>query len=150
MAKLKNEASGILNWAVQGALKWQAGGLTPPQVVIEQSKKYREESDPLGEFLEECCVVAPTSQVTAKALWDAYHSWIVSNHERPLDRKVFSQKMSSRDFKRVRRGHDRTYTWVGIGLKSNRNLPPDPSPMRADADVNMALLDYKEQIEQRI
>jgi putative DNA primase/helicase len=150
MEKLKAEAPGILNWAIQGALKWQAEGVNPPQIVIEQSQRYREESDPLAEFLEECCELAQTAQVTAKEIWSAYLWWAKSNNERSVDRKVFSRRMRSHGFKCSRLGHDRTYTWLGIRLKRVNWPPTNPSNMRADADVKMPLLNYEKQIEERI
>ncbi|MCH5463531.1 phage/plasmid primase, P4 family, partial [Secundilactobacillus sp. HBUAS58055] len=39
--KLQREEVGILNWMVEGALKWQREGLIPPQIVQQASKDYR-------------------------------------------------------------------------------------------------------------
>jgi putative DNA primase/helicase len=138
MRKLKAEAAGILNWAIQGALMWQAKGLKAPQVVLEQSEKYREESDSIGEFFEDRCIVSPPSQMTVEALWSAYREWAASNEERPLNRRTFVDRMSSRGFKRGRHGHDRTRIWLGVRLKSE---PISATPgARADADVRIPLL----------
>lgn len=40
--------SGILNWAIEGALLWQQEGLKPPQAVTEATQAYREEMDVLA------------------------------------------------------------------------------------------------------
>jgi putative DNA primase/helicase len=146
ISKLKAEAAGILNWAVQGALMWQAEGLKAPVVVIQQSENYREESDALGEFIENCCVISWDSQVTAKDLWSEYRSWEMDNNDRPMDRRAFSERMKSRGFKRIRAGHDRTYTWTGLRLKSKSRQVHDPAPVRADADVKTLLLNQERKI----
>ena len=55
--ELMDEAPGILNWLVGGLIDYLEGGLRPPKVVTDATAEYRQESDPLGQFLGECCVV---------------------------------------------------------------------------------------------
>lgn len=43
----------ILAWAVKGCLEWQVSGLGIPPLVQEATDSYREEMDPIKEFLEE-------------------------------------------------------------------------------------------------
>ena len=47
--KLRQEFSGILNWAIAGCLQWQAQGLNPPQDVMEATHEYQAEMDVLGQ-----------------------------------------------------------------------------------------------------
>ena len=138
MKKLKAEAPGILNWAIEGALKWRSQGLRAPEIVVTASERYRCDSDSVGEFLDDQCNANPTGQVTAAAMRDEYVRWAQANDEHPLDRKSFSQKLETRGFKKVRKGHDRTWTWLGISLKGPE--PPVSAPVRADADVKSPLL----------
>jgi putative DNA primase/helicase len=140
VGKLKAEAAGILNWAIEGALKWQSQGLKAPEVVVRASERYRCETDTVGEFLEDRCNVSPTGQAAAAAIRDEYIRWAQANSESPLDRKAFSQKLEARGFKKVRKGHDRTWTWLGISLKGPEPPVPASAPMRADADVKSPLL----------
>ena len=141
---LRGEASGILNWSVEGARRWQEGGLQPPAIIGEASEAYREEGDVLKEFLEDGYLVDPIGQIPVATLWKAYVRWAELNHERQVDRKTFSQKMQMRGFKKVRTGHDRNWTWLGLSLKTSLPMTTDPlvvSPnVRADADVKMPLL----------
>ena len=51
--KLLEERSGILNWLIEGCLKWQRDGLREPPEVLEAVEQYRRESDPLADWLEE-------------------------------------------------------------------------------------------------
>ena len=142
LAKLLAEAPGILAWAVQGCLMWQAEGLNSPPIVQERTDAYKRESDPLEDFIIERCVVAPSARVTAAALWDAYLNWASDNMERaPLDRKGFSRRLEAKGFKKARQGHTRDWTWLGIGLKiDNRGFQDPRAAMRTDADVNFPIV----------
>ncbi len=51
--QLRAEASGILNWALQGCLTWQARGLEAPDSVMTATDAYQEAEDPLREFINE-------------------------------------------------------------------------------------------------
>ncbi len=120
--KLRAEASGILNWAIEGALKWQADGLKTPASVTAASQTYRQESDPLKEFLESRCEIGPNLFTTAASLWQAYVRWKTANDElNGLSRKSFSKRLQSRGFRRFQHGHERTWMWQGVRLLSDRS-----------------------------
>ncbi len=70
--KLKAEIPGILNWAVEGSLKWQRVGLRPPQCIAEASQSYREENDNLAQFIGEQCELGTLSEVPVSELRSAY------------------------------------------------------------------------------
>jgi putative DNA primase/helicase len=55
-------AQGVLSWLVQGAQEWVQGGLRPPAVVMETSKRYKDEQDRVKQFVEECCAVGDPDQ----------------------------------------------------------------------------------------
>lgn len=60
-AKLFEERSGILNWLIEGLMNYLENGLQPPAAVTMATDEYREESDPLGHFLDVACVVSGDS-----------------------------------------------------------------------------------------
>ncbi|MDS9468199.1 phage/plasmid primase, P4 family [Paracoccus sp. MBLB3053] len=76
-AKLWEERSGILNWLIEGLIDYLEGGLQEPQAVLSATNEYREESDPIGFFLESCCDVSgqPEDSETAKDLAQAFQFW---------------------------------------------------------------------------
>jgi putative DNA primase/helicase len=53
--KLRAEAPGIVNWAIEGALEWHKRGqqLDEPERVSRTTKKYRSDSDFVGAFVPE-------------------------------------------------------------------------------------------------
>jgi putative DNA primase/helicase len=140
MPILKAEAAGILAWAVRGALAWKNNGLGMPSAVKQASEAYREESDPLEDFIVERCTTAPEVQCAAADLWEEYKSWATENLvDRPLDRRAFSRRLETRGFNKIRTGHDRTWTWRGISVEPVENaveaLLGSRKSARADADV---------------
>jgi putative DNA primase/helicase len=121
--KLRAEAPGILVWAVRGCLAWQQDGMRTPDSVVAATEAYRVESDLLGEFLEEHCVLGPTYFVTAGALFRQYQEWANSQGigERDPARMTstaFGKKMGQR-FERGR-AHNGARGYRGIGLVSER------------------------------
>ncbi|ABL69094.1 hypothetical protein EO213_12880 [Paracoccus denitrificans] len=76
-AKLWEERSGILNWLIEGLIDYLEGGLQEPPAVLSATNEYREESDPLGFFLESCCDVSgqPEDSETVKDLVQAFQFW---------------------------------------------------------------------------
>lgn len=73
---IAQEGPGILAWAVEGCLRWQASGLTRPAAVMEATAEYREDSDQLAEFFLACCSVDNPESLTAfSAVQKAYNSW---------------------------------------------------------------------------
>jgi putative DNA primase/helicase len=113
---LKAEAPGILAWAVKGCLLWQREGLGIPPAVAEATSAYREESDHLGQFTDECCICDAGASVPSTDLWRRYCRWVEENEEVPLSRQVFAERMEKRGFRRGRSGHEGTRTWEGIRL----------------------------------
>ncbi len=73
--KLKAEAPGILRWLVEGCLLWQREGLESPEAVKTATETYRIESDPLGRFLEERCVLSDHVSVKRSELYAAFTDW---------------------------------------------------------------------------
>lgn len=112
--KLKEEAPGILAWAVRGCLKWQAQGLQDPAEVLAATAAYKQEMDLLGDFLTECCVVRQGARAAAGALYEVYINWCKKNGESALSQKSLSIRLRERGFAPDRTG--RVRYWVGLEL----------------------------------
>ncbi len=76
--KLKQEAPGILAWAVRGCVDWQRDGLQTPSSVRATTKDYRDESDIIGQFVEEYCIRKEGAQVQARRLFGFFKEWAES------------------------------------------------------------------------
>ena len=69
---VQNEGPGILAWLVKGYLDYQENGLIEPSIVTDATKQYRGDSDPLGDFLGEFCIVDHSAMVPASELFRVY------------------------------------------------------------------------------
>jgi putative DNA primase/helicase len=115
--RLKGEASGILSWLVVGCLAWQREGLCPPAEVREATAEYREESDPLADFINDECVVDDEGRVAIQSLYARYTTYCEGNGQEPLSRNSFGRAMNGRGFRRTRSGAGRIYYYSGLGLR---------------------------------
>jgi len=130
-AKLELELPGILNWAVQGCLAWQNGGLKPPPEVEAATAEYKAESDVLSEFISECCVRGKNETGSLKDIYKAYLLWFSDSEglkNKPLGKQSFRQKLTEQYFLVARSPkHDNAVMVFGAGLgKSKPSSPKEP------------------------
>jgi P4 family phage/plasmid primase-like protien len=108
-ATLRDEFSGILNWAIEGCLQWQANGLGAPLEVTEATKAYRNEQDALNAFIDGYCIKHEAARFSASKMCKLYC-------------EITGEKVSARAFNTMMTDHgwgsehSRTGTqFVGIG-----------------------------------
>ena len=122
--KLKADWPGILAWAVRGCLEWQKAGLQTPEAVQNVTNTYREDSNPLADFVAECCLLTPNATVSRSDIFDAYQKWAERNHDRnPLERTALFERLrglSGVSDDRRRQGGKPTRGFSGIGLCFSR------------------------------
>lgn len=114
--KLRRELPGILRWALVGCLNWQRQYLGIPRLVGEATRDYRQQSDQIGRFLHERCVMDPALMVAAQELYAAYATWCTTKGEKVQANNVFANSISSRKIEKIRRSSGNLY--VGVGLVS--------------------------------
>ncbi len=117
--KLRNEAPGILNWLIGGALAWQKRGLEAPDSVMLATSQYRTEQDHVGKFLVETMDVDGANSITAKALRDTYEAWCADAGEAAWTAHRIGRDLSARGFDSALVGQSRTRTWIGLDLKGS-------------------------------
>lgn len=69
------ERSGILNWALKGCASWQRDGLAEPSNVREATQQYRDELNPVNDFVRDRCVVEANAKVSRQELLKAYERY---------------------------------------------------------------------------
>lgn len=116
--KLINEDSGILNWLIEGCLKWQNDALVPtPACVLEATGEYESESDPLAEFIADYCVITKQAQSKASDLYKNYKQWAEGQgikEKEILSNTAFGRRMAQK-FKKIKNRDGAFYQ--GVGLK---------------------------------
>jgi P4 family phage/plasmid primase-like protien len=113
LTKLCKEASGILNWAYEGCIRWQAEGLNDiPAVVERASKDYQGENDVIGRFLAECC--EDGGKVYSSDLYRAYRDWSEANGEDKKRVTEFGHYLERNKYRKQRDKHGNC--WSGLKL----------------------------------
>lgn len=123
--KLKGEASGILNWLIKGCALWQEEGLTPPAIIQEALDIYREDEDPLGDFLMAHVEAEPRGVgLPHDKLMEAYLTWAKGmGIQRPYTSKMLTTRLRDRGWQSTRSKHVRNI-WMGWQLVSERIALP--------------------------
>jgi putative DNA primase/helicase len=121
--RLREEATGILAWAVRGCLTWQSSGLGAPDAVRDATEAYRSEMDVLAMFFEECCVFDKRAEAGASDLYRAYTRWCDGSGEHAETQKSFGTRLRERGL--TQRKADGRKVWIGIRLlaKDHRDDP---------------------------
>jgi putative DNA primase/helicase len=112
--KLREEASGILNWLLEGMAVWKLEKLRTPKAVLFATDEYRGEMDVIGNFIKEKCVQEKEMTVTIKRLYKAYSDWCDENHEHPVSERFFTLRLKEMGFVQDRTATERFWTGVGI------------------------------------
>ncbi|WP_170162039.1 DNA primase family protein [Paracoccus siganidrum] len=97
-AKLWEERSGILNWMIEGLIAYLEGGLQEPAAVLDATREYREQSDPIGMFLETACVVTgdPADSLFTKDLVQAFNFWLDQRGEGQWKDRTISLRLKEK------------------------------------------------------
>jgi putative DNA primase/helicase len=108
--KLLTELPGILAWAVRGCLAWQEEHLPMPETVRNATAGYKAESDIIGGFLEECCLLNEQAKVKSSALYNAY---VTFSGDKLMTQTAFSLNLLERGYTKEKMS---VFYWKGIGL----------------------------------
>jgi putative DNA primase/helicase len=81
LAEFQAELSGILAWAVTGAIMWHNGGLGIPPAVKKATDEYISESDLVGQFLDARCEMKPDYSIKRTTLYLEWKSFCESEGE---------------------------------------------------------------------
>lgn len=101
--KLRGETSGILNRLLDGLRDYlDQGGLSVPETVSQATAEYREDSDPLGRFLEACVAGEIGSRVQATAMHRMFIAWARANSASEWSARGLAMALKERGYTSVR------------------------------------------------
>jgi putative DNA primase/helicase len=125
-AKLREELSGVLKWAVRGCVEWRQHGLGRSAAVERATAAYRTETDVVERFFDDVCVFGPKEKVSRTELYEAWESWCMSEGEIDMGRKKFTGIIGERGVVKgfVDGKYNGTRLWKGIGLQTSTPTPP--------------------------
>jgi putative DNA primase/helicase len=113
--KLQQESSGILNWILEGTLRWKNEGLKTPAIVLNATDEYKSEMDVIGIFIKEQCVQKPEVSIRIRELYKAYSDWCEQNNEHAVSERFLGMRLKEMGFLQTRTSEARF--WVGLGLR---------------------------------
>jgi putative DNA primase/helicase len=114
--KLRGEASGILNWLLEGAKRWTVERLKTPQIITSATDEYRGEMDVIGNFIRERCVQEAGSSIRARELFKCYQDWCDENNEHACSERFLGLRLKELGLEQKRLSDGRY--WKGIRVKS--------------------------------
>lgn len=119
--QLRKEASGILNFALEGLRKFGMKEPPIPQPMRHELDVYREEMDIIGLWILENCKTGDGVECATTSLYENYAAFVRTIGSLPLGRNKFQQRMIERGYPKVRRGNIATLVGITIdaGLLHN-------------------------------
>jgi putative DNA primase/helicase len=96
--KLKAQWPGILAWAIEGCLEWQAEGLRPPQAVTDATAAYLEAEDAISAWIDDKCERDPNAWASSAALFASWAAWATAAGESIGAQKKLTQALADRGF----------------------------------------------------
>ena len=118
-AKLLAEAEGILAWAVAGAVAWHRDGLGKPESVQRAGRQWRNDSDQLGRFIQECCVAGEFAIAKGRTVYTAYRRWGEEAGEKDLATETtFGNTLTDRGYRKKHTNHGTIYEGIGLRCES--------------------------------
>lgn len=150
--KLLTERAGIFAWMVKGALEYLESGLQVPDSVRAATAEYREESDPIGAFIRNGCIVTGSDhdRSSPEDLFIGYTNFAKREGLSEFKQPTFSKRLPDQTRKswmgpdrlmhQFRKGKSGTTVYYGIVVKDLylndvRGGPgAGPPPGRFDGD----------------
>jgi putative DNA primase/helicase len=114
--KLQAEAPGILAWIVRGAREWFANGFPQCAAIDLASAEYKTESDTLGTFFDDECLLAPQHSVNSAELYARYKAWAIENGLGIMSKRTLAGRLQERSLLQSR-GTGGVRRWTGVALQ---------------------------------
>jgi len=133
----RENISGIFNWCLQGLHKFIDNGLKPPQSVKEATNDYKNDSDKVGKFINECLEKSKGENCKAGDVYFIYQGWCETNGygcENKVNffaelkyKKIFADRgyVDKEDCKNIVRGYKPIININAIPFPSDKDVPPE-------------------------
>lgn len=100
---VETEASGILNWLLAGAQAYLADGLGEPESMTQAIKDYRDENDPVTQFLVEAeadgrIALDPEFEMEQSKIYNAFANYCLANNLKPMMAARFGRALTAKGF----------------------------------------------------
>lgn len=115
---LQQEAAGILNWCLEGYLRWRENGLVQPPAVKIATTRYRTESDTVAAWFADRIIICGGSRsISRKEVRESYEKWCDEAGERPVSARKLAQELRARGLQDGPIIHG-VRSWMGVRWKT--------------------------------
>jgi putative DNA primase/helicase len=98
LEKLRKEWPGILQWMIEGAVRWHAEGLKKPQAVEDATREYLESEDTLLMWIEDRCQRDKRDETHASRLFASWKAWCELTGEFTGTARQFGMRLAEHGF----------------------------------------------------
>lgn len=120
LEKLKAEASAILAWIIEGAMKWHVDGLAVPASVRDASSEYMADHDDLQQWVDACC--ERKGESAANDLYRSFNNWKKDRGEIPPSQTTWGSRLTALPGITKRKSSSIKYLGVQLTDHENRRL----------------------------
>jgi putative DNA primase/helicase len=115
-AKLQSECDGIFATLMRGLIDWRVNGLIEPEAVRLATSEYRDDSDDMGRFLRQCCVIGEDlpgrpMRIRTSSLFAIFEAWAAASGAFQMNNKQFASAIKAKGF--AQKASNGNY-WVGV------------------------------------
>lgn len=117
-AQLDAELPGILAWAIDGAIRWYREGLPRPIAVWKATDDYREQSDPLSDWMAASTIEHVNARGARAEMYASYLGYCEEQHVSAKERlgaATFGRRIGDR-FPNIKSNGKRFYVGIGLGV----------------------------------
>lgn len=95
--RTQENISGLFNWCIEGLKLFRSEGLRPPMSVSIATRQYAQQSDKIGNFIDECLEECQGGGCTAKEAYDVYKKWCTDCGYYAEGKQKFMELMRSKN-----------------------------------------------------
>lgn len=95
--KLFAESAGIINWMLDGLARYYLEKTVPPAAVVDATAEYKNASDKIGNFLNECTQERKGNNVSLNELYNKYSNWCEESGYLSEGKGKFSEALKRRN-----------------------------------------------------
>lgn len=116
--RLRLELDAVLAWLVAGFHEWREGGLAEPEPVLTATAGYRGDSDVVGRFFEQRCLLGEHFHVGSTSLFGTWREWCAAEGVDAGTQTAFATALQDRGLDN-RKDSTGRMRWHGVALASD-------------------------------
>ena len=114
--KLKAEASGILNWLIEGAISYHQCGKIPwAAASLQYLEKLKQASDTIGNWLRDCCKLGAGLSAVSSTAFASYKEHAKNQHAKAVNQKEFKEILNQKGYPPKRKSNANVF--MGFSIK---------------------------------